>query len=83
WKRVLKGAAGVTVAAALCVAAAMPANGTDGDTSTSTGSTAAPTAESTTVTDANSFLKAVFPCTAGESKTIVIGGNIDLTAENV
>ncbi|PST46382.1 hypothetical protein COO72_12505, partial [Bifidobacterium callitrichos] len=83
WKRVLKGAAGVTVAAALCVAAAMPANGADGNTGTGTGDAAAPTAESTTVTDATSFLDAVFPCKANESKTIVIGGNIDLTAENV
>ena len=44
WKRVLKGAAGVTVAAALCVAAAMPANGADGDTGTGTDAVDAPVA---------------------------------------
>ncbi|WP_150383822.1 hypothetical protein [Bifidobacterium rousetti] len=42
WKRVLKGAAGMAVAAALCAAAAMPANGADGDTSTGTDAVDAP-----------------------------------------
>ena len=78
--RALRGLAGVVVAAALCMTVTVPANGEDGDASDAMDGVAS---TAVAVRDADSFLKAVFPCTAGESKMIVIAGNIDLTAKNV